>query len=279
MFFNFLWDDKGDKIKRDIMISDYNNGGLRMIDIKLFNEALKSSWITKYLDSGNHGKWKLLFDLEFQPFGGEEVFRVNLSKEDLSKHFKISDTFISEILRIWTDIKYEANIYSVEQLKAQNLWRQNSIIRVGNNPIHYKSWSSKGVRNVDHLMTDSTQFLSCEDLTERFNIKTNFLTFQGVISAIKALWKSNEENLHNITTNYETFTDTFLKAKQTNRLAYKILVGKKQKEPVEGRRKWIADCSAETQENIDWDTVYRSSFLYTKISKLIVFQFKLLHSF
>ena len=60
-----------------------------------------------------------MFDLELQPFGGEEVFRGNLSKEDLSKHFKISDTFISEILRIWTDIKYEDNIYSIEQLKAQ----------------------------------------------------------------------------------------------------------------------------------------------------------------
>ena len=59
-------------------------------------------------------------------------------------------------------------------------------------------------------MKDSTHFLSFEDFTDRFNIKTNFLTFQGVISAIKArLWKSNEGNLHNITTNYETFTVTF----------------------------------------------------------------------
>ena len=72
-------------IKRDIMIKDYNNGGLRMIDIKLFNKAHKSSWITKYLDLENHGKWKLLFDLELPSFGGEEVFRGNLSKEDLSK--------------------------------------------------------------------------------------------------------------------------------------------------------------------------------------------------
>ena len=68
MLFNFLWDGKGDKIKRDIMISDYNNGGLRMIDIKLFNKALKSSWITKYLDSENHGKWKFLFDLVVRKF-------------------------------------------------------------------------------------------------------------------------------------------------------------------------------------------------------------------
>ena len=164
----------------------------------------------------------------------------------------------------------------MEQLKAQNLW-QNTLIRVGNKPLHYKSWSSKGVRNVGHLMKDSAHFLSFEDFTERFNIKTNFLTFQGVISAIEVLWKNNEENLHNITTNYPTFTDIFLKARQPNRLAYETLAGKKQKKPVEAQRKWIADCRVETQENIDWDTVYRSPFLCTKISKLIVFQFKLLH--
>ena len=81
------------------------NGGLRMIDIKLFNKTLKSSWMAKYLDSENHGKWKLLFGLELQ-FSGEEIFRGNLSKEDLSKNLKISDSFISEILRIWTDIKH-----------------------------------------------------------------------------------------------------------------------------------------------------------------------------
>jgi len=33
----------------------------------------------------------------------------------------------------------------------------------------------------------------------------------------------------------------------------------------------------ENQENIDWKTVYRTPFLCTKITKLIVFQLKLLH--
>ena len=67
-----------------------------------------------------------MFDLELQPFGGEDVFRGNLSKEDLSKYFKISDIFISEILQIWTDMKYEASIYSMEQLKAQKLMAKHS---------------------------------------------------------------------------------------------------------------------------------------------------------
>ena len=57
LFFDFLWNSKGDKIKRDIIISDYENGGLKTIDIKLFTKALKSSWVKKYLDTQNRGKW------------------------------------------------------------------------------------------------------------------------------------------------------------------------------------------------------------------------------
>ena len=55
------------------MISDNKNGGLRMIDIKLFKKALKSSWIKEYLDTGHHGKWKLLFDYKLRVFGGEAI--------------------------------------------------------------------------------------------------------------------------------------------------------------------------------------------------------------
>ena len=58
-FFNFLWNGKGDKIKRDIMIGKYSQGGLRMIDIQSFNKALKTMWVIKYLDESNLGKWKI----------------------------------------------------------------------------------------------------------------------------------------------------------------------------------------------------------------------------
>ena len=53
IFYSFLWNQKGDKIKRNVMINDYSNGGLKMIDIQSFNKSLKAMWIKKYLDSGN----------------------------------------------------------------------------------------------------------------------------------------------------------------------------------------------------------------------------------
>ena len=60
-FFNFLWNGKGDKIKRDIMIGDYSQGGLRMIDIQSCNKALKTMWVIKYLDESNFRQMETFF--------------------------------------------------------------------------------------------------------------------------------------------------------------------------------------------------------------------------
>ena len=43
--YQFLWDGKRDKIKQVEMINDYATGGLKMLDIQIFNRALKAKWI------------------------------------------------------------------------------------------------------------------------------------------------------------------------------------------------------------------------------------------
>ena len=162
--------------------SDYKNGGLKMIDIKSFNKALKSTWVKKYLDNyDNHGKWKLFFDSELHDFGGVLIFKGNLNKNDLAKFIHMSDAFTTEILKIWSEISYDDNITSTENLLSLPLW-QNSLVRIGNKPIYYKSWSSKGIQNVRHLMKDADNLLSFTEFKERFDVKTNFLVYHGVVS-------------------------------------------------------------------------------------------------
>ena len=89
IFYKFLWDGKGDKIKRSIMISDYENGGLRMLDLNSVNKALKLSWVRKYLNDShqvmNSGKWKLLFDFQLEDYGGVKFSRGNLDRKDVFK--------------------------------------------------------------------------------------------------------------------------------------------------------------------------------------------------
>ena len=49
LFYNYLWDGKPDKIRRKVVSQDYALGGLRMIDVKCFIQAIKLSWIRRLL--------------------------------------------------------------------------------------------------------------------------------------------------------------------------------------------------------------------------------------
>ena len=82
ILYDFLWDGKGDKIKRTTMINNYAKGGLKMLDIQSFNESLKMKWIQGYLNEENKGKWKLFFDHYLGKCGGKLLFRGNLKQQD-----------------------------------------------------------------------------------------------------------------------------------------------------------------------------------------------------
>ena len=104
------------------MINDYPNGGLKMIDIQSFNKSLKATWIKKYLDDNDQGKWKTFFDLELETLGGKTALTGNLNKKDITSAAKVSISFVREILTIWSDINFEDNITSEKQFLDQSLW-------------------------------------------------------------------------------------------------------------------------------------------------------------
>ena len=62
-------------------------------------------------------------------------------------------------------------------------------------------------------MENETRFLSFSEFKERYNIKINFLSFCVVISAIKHLGITFNKTASQESINYESFLDTFLKAK------------------------------------------------------------------
>ena len=76
IFYSFLWNNKGDKIKGSVMINDYDKRSLKMVDITLFNKSLKTNWIKKYLDDSDHGKWKEFFKLELRKYAENQCLLV-----------------------------------------------------------------------------------------------------------------------------------------------------------------------------------------------------------
>ena len=53
MFYHFLWNSEGDKIKRKVMINKPEYGGLKMIDLYSFNKSLKQHGLKSTTKNGN----------------------------------------------------------------------------------------------------------------------------------------------------------------------------------------------------------------------------------
>ena len=214
LFYQFLWNGKGDKIKRKIMINDYCEGGLKMIDLVSFNKSLETTWIKKYLDSTNNGKWKVFIDLALKNHGCKNVFTGNLNTKDTKKSIKVSDLFLEEILEIWAEVNFEQQLASLEHFQEQNLWH-NSLIRIENKPIFFKDWCSKGITKVKHLQKpECNSYLSLKDFQLKYDLNAAPLRFYGLISAVKALGNSSLMQVNDDKQEYEPLSTKFLSTKK-----------------------------------------------------------------
>ena len=84
--YEFIWDGKPEKIKRDILTMGYENGGLKMIDIDNFIKALKVSWIKRMIEADYDSilNWKLIYttslqatkDIKLQNFNYKFLMRI-----------------------------------------------------------------------------------------------------------------------------------------------------------------------------------------------------------
>jgi len=76
------------------------------------------------------------------------------------------------------------------------------------------------------------------------------------------------------TMKHEPMTSKLEKAKKASQLVYKVLVEKKGSLPAKSQEKWMSDCNC---TEINWKAAYLLTRQCTNSSRLIEFQFKLLH--
>jgi len=180
LFFKFLWDNKGDKIKRTEIIADYQDGRQKMLDIIEFNKALKVSWILKYISNDCKSKWKCFLDFHLSKVGGKLVFLGNLAPKDARK-LSIKDDSIQELIELWTDFNYRDSFAS----QAIQIWN-NSMIRIAHKTIFYKHWANAGVMKINDIMASDSRIVSYSCFKDKFSFPVSLLEFYSVTSAIRS---------------------------------------------------------------------------------------------
>ena len=128
------------------------------------------------------------------------------------------------------------------------------------------------------MKDEDNNFYTLSDFQNKYSLNVRPLAYYGVVSALKHLWKTcNPNNKTNLTSENECFSGKFLKAQKASRLVYNKIVTTQSSAPLKSQQKWLEDCNGINNENFQWNAAYRLASKCTKSTKLIEFQFKLLH--
>ena len=83
IMYDFIWDSKPAKTKRDVLTMDYEKGGSKMIDLEIFMKSLKVCWIKRMIESEGDGLLKNLYLNKLNQFGGKLLFESNYSENEI----------------------------------------------------------------------------------------------------------------------------------------------------------------------------------------------------
>ena len=264
--FDFLWDGKPDKIKRETLIQSYENGGLKMIDIDIFIKTIKCSWIKRLSDQNNKGDWKAIYLRKLEKLGGIDFFECNINKED-SKHLIQKPTFLKEIVSSWADINFSSNL---KHISTQKIWN-NSLIKNNQNLFFNKEWQQKGIQTIGQLYDSKHKtFLTFEQMKIKFNLKqSDFLKYYQILSSIPKKWKS--EIKHDTIENQQlNLYKSLMKSKASNKLISKIQLERIQSNnEIKPHKQWEKQFT-----NLNWKHIHSMPFECTIDTKLRAFQYK-----
>ena len=184
LLFKFLWHDKPARVKRETIIAETCDGGLKMPDVFAFHNAQKAMWIKRYCHNDT-GKWKVLF--QQLSHLNENEFDHKLSKNDL----KCKSKFHYQVLDCWFQIKSNPP-NNVNEILNEYVFL-NKYIQIDNKsilPSHLGLQSTASVLDlkINDLLNVNGKFMLPNDLKEKKNWKISILRINSLLSAIPRTW-------------------------------------------------------------------------------------------
>ena len=108
--FDFIWEGKPAKIRRKSIINDISHGGLKVVDFKIMDKALKIAWIKRITESSD-AVWKLIPEFTTVYYGALSF--LTKCQYDV-KYFCLDNLppFYRTLLKYLQEYNYALNSYS-----------------------------------------------------------------------------------------------------------------------------------------------------------------------
>ena len=189
--FSFIWQSSTDRIKREILMQDYSKGGLKILNIKNYIVALKTTWIRRLVTKDS--KYINIFETQY-PKVNDLIIRGAAYLKQWQKGIK--NRFWKDVLEAWMKLQSETKPQKTEDILSMNIWN-NDNFKIDNKPIFLKKWFDKKIYYVKDIINKNT-FYTFEEITSVYNLQTNFLEYYGLINTIRRYIQSTNLQLENL---------------------------------------------------------------------------------
>lgn len=155
ILYRFLWRKKDcnkkafEKVKRVVLNSSTEKGGIDMIDVKTMQNSFLCQWLSK-LSSGNLScKWTWIPNKYFEGFGcGFACFTTAIRPSKFKGIGRIKSIFWTAVARTWL----EHNTISQNDCVQDNCLWNNPSISYQNNVLYYENWARSGITYVGDML-------------------------------------------------------------------------------------------------------------------------------
>ena len=284
LFFNFLWEGKREKIKRNTLIGSKHEGGLGMIDIKSYIQAIKTKWIQKLLSERSDASWTVIPRYFLNQYGENFlVFYMNIDTfKNLPPMKPKLPTFYLDIVKTWIEFTHgtmkKPNYFY--EIRKQLLWGNYMIKNASGKLIIFQHWIKSGILFVNDVVSQNGT-VDETIIYNKLKNKKNWIAETNILkAAISRDWKQKIKTQESINTKVKTYLTISLKSglefqKMNNKDLYNIFIKTVFEKPYI-HRYWENKFLIE--DNINWTSVYFSIYQCNVYNNIKAFKYKLIHN-
>ena len=271
MLYDFLWDNKPDKIKRIQILQDYKNGGLRMVNIENFIHSLKLTWI-KRLFVGKNSPWVLLSQVSISDINNLIVYGSEWGCNTIKKNTGMNQ-FWKDVLLSWVKYSNKVKMENNSDILAAPIWYNPDISQT---TLFFPQWFKHGITYIGDLIKNDWSFLSELEIEKIYGFKpTNFLEhfrLKTLCDSLVKKHKNKESCIFEKPCIPKTLSIVFNKSGA--KPFYNILNGATC--DMKFKTKWNEDLGIEI-EKYTWEQFFTVCFKTVQENELIWFQYRLIH--
>ena len=185
--YGFVWKGKKDRIKRTVLINNFRNGGLNMVEIRSKITSLKANVVKRFFENQSDTLWKECFTQHLNYFGGKLLFQCDYDVKCLGTEIP---AYYLHVLECWRQF-YSKEILdeTIQSLSSCIVWN-NSHIQIEKKSIFWEDFYEAGLIYLGDLFDSNGslrtfQYWVCKGINPG-----RFLQWMSLIDAVPRNWIS-----------------------------------------------------------------------------------------